>query len=183
MYNPDDVVIISGVRTPIGKFQGSLSELSAPKLGAIVVREAVKRAGIGPEPGERMHHGERGLRGARAKSCTTSCDLWRTSAAGRRDDHQQSLRIGAEGGCSRCAGHSNREQRSRSGGRDGVDDERALLASPGAQGLSARQRADRRLGGARRSLGYLTTTTTWATPGRMWRRSITSPARIRMSMR
>src|SRR5262249_38506876 len=44
--NPDDVVIISGVRTPIGKFQGSLSELSAPKLGAIVVREAVKRAGI-----------------------------------------------------------------------------------------------------------------------------------------
>ena len=46
MYNPDDVVIISGVRTPIGKFQGSLSELSAPKLGAIVVREAVKRAGI-----------------------------------------------------------------------------------------------------------------------------------------
>src|ERR1700756_4680407 len=46
MYNPDDVVIISGVRTPIGKFQGSLSELGAPKLGAIVVREAVKRAGI-----------------------------------------------------------------------------------------------------------------------------------------
>ena len=46
MYNPDDVVIISGVRTPIGKFQGSLSDLSAPKLGAIVVREAVNRAGI-----------------------------------------------------------------------------------------------------------------------------------------
>src|SRR5246127_2901666 len=46
MYNPDDVVITSGVRTPIGKFQGSLSDLSAPKLGAIVVREAVKRAGI-----------------------------------------------------------------------------------------------------------------------------------------
>ncbi|MBZ5630509.1 MAG: acetyl-CoA C-acetyltransferase [Acidobacteriia bacterium] len=44
----DDVVIIAGVRTPIGKFQGSLSDLSAPKLGAIVVREAVKRAGIDP---------------------------------------------------------------------------------------------------------------------------------------
>jgi len=42
----NDVVIISGVRTPIGKFQGSLSELSAPKLGAIVVREAVKRANV-----------------------------------------------------------------------------------------------------------------------------------------
>src|ERR1700692_4060764 len=42
----DDVVIISGCRTAVGKFQGSLSELSAPQLGATVVREAVKRAGL-----------------------------------------------------------------------------------------------------------------------------------------
>src|SRR6202165_5577646 len=42
----DDVVIISGCRTPVGKFQGSLSDLSAPQLGAIVVREAVKRADL-----------------------------------------------------------------------------------------------------------------------------------------
>ncbi len=45
-YQPDDIVIISGVRTPIGKFQGSLSDLKATELGAIVVKEAVKRAGI-----------------------------------------------------------------------------------------------------------------------------------------
>jgi len=45
-YQPDDVVIISGVRTPIGKFQGSLSDLKATELGAIVVKEVVKRAGI-----------------------------------------------------------------------------------------------------------------------------------------
>jgi len=44
----DDAVIISGCRTPVGKFQGSLSDFSAPQLGAIVVREAVKRAGIDP---------------------------------------------------------------------------------------------------------------------------------------
>jgi acetyl-CoA C-acetyltransferase len=44
----DNVVIISGCRTPVGKFQGSLSDMSAPQLGAIVVREAVKRAGIEP---------------------------------------------------------------------------------------------------------------------------------------
>jgi acetyl-CoA C-acetyltransferase len=43
-----DVVIIAGVRTPIGKFQGSLADLSAPKLGAIVVREVVKRANLDP---------------------------------------------------------------------------------------------------------------------------------------
>ena len=44
----DDVVIISGCRTAVGKFQGALSDLSAPQLGAIVVGEAVKRAGLDP---------------------------------------------------------------------------------------------------------------------------------------
>jgi acetyl-CoA C-acetyltransferase len=48
MASFDDVVIISGCRTAVGKFQGSLSEFSAPQLGAIVVREAVKRAGVDP---------------------------------------------------------------------------------------------------------------------------------------
>jgi acetyl-CoA C-acetyltransferase len=46
MSAENDVVIISGCRTPVGKFQGGLSDLSATQLGAIVVREAVKRAGI-----------------------------------------------------------------------------------------------------------------------------------------
>lgn len=45
----DDVVIISGCRTAVGKFQGSLSDLTAPQLGAAVVREAVKRAGLNPD--------------------------------------------------------------------------------------------------------------------------------------
>jgi acetyl-CoA C-acetyltransferase len=48
MASFDDVVIISGCRTPVGKFQGSLSDFTAPQLGAIVVREAVKRAGLDP---------------------------------------------------------------------------------------------------------------------------------------
>src|SRR5215813_8899812 len=42
----EDVVIVSGVRTPVGKFQGALSDLSATQLGAIAVREAVRRAGV-----------------------------------------------------------------------------------------------------------------------------------------
>ena len=45
----DEVVIISGCRTPVGKFQGSLSDLSATRLGAVVVREAVARARLDPE--------------------------------------------------------------------------------------------------------------------------------------
>jgi acetyl-CoA C-acetyltransferase len=44
----DDVVILSGVRTPIGKFQGSLSDFSATQLGAMVVKEAMQRANLEP---------------------------------------------------------------------------------------------------------------------------------------
>ncbi|HZG42387.1 MAG TPA: beta-ketoacyl synthase N-terminal-like domain-containing protein, partial [Longimicrobium sp.] len=39
-------VIVSAVRTPIGKFLGALSSISAPELGAIALREAVARSGI-----------------------------------------------------------------------------------------------------------------------------------------
>src|SRR3989442_7307192 len=41
-------VIVSAVRTPTGKFLGGLKDLTAPQLGALVVREAVRRAGIDP---------------------------------------------------------------------------------------------------------------------------------------
>jgi acetyl-CoA C-acetyltransferase len=43
-----DSVIISAARTPTGKFLGALKDFTAPQLGAIVVREAVRRAGIDP---------------------------------------------------------------------------------------------------------------------------------------
>jgi acetyl-CoA C-acetyltransferase len=41
-----EVAIISAVRIPVGRFQGSLQSFSAPRLGALVVREAVRRAGV-----------------------------------------------------------------------------------------------------------------------------------------
>jgi acetyl-CoA C-acetyltransferase len=43
-----DIVIVSACRTPMGKFLGNLSPFLAPQLGAAVVAEAVKRAGIDP---------------------------------------------------------------------------------------------------------------------------------------
>ncbi|MBL8182143.1 MAG: acetyl-CoA C-acyltransferase, partial [Blastocatellia bacterium] len=46
MTNTKQAVIISAARTPTGKFQGALKSLSASDLGAIAVKEAVKRAGI-----------------------------------------------------------------------------------------------------------------------------------------
>jgi acetyl-CoA C-acetyltransferase len=43
-----DSVIVSAVRTPTGKFLGSLKQFTAPQLGAMVVREAIARAAIDP---------------------------------------------------------------------------------------------------------------------------------------
>jgi acetyl-CoA C-acetyltransferase len=37
-----DVVIVSAVRTPVGAFQGALSSLTAPRLGSLVIAEAIK---------------------------------------------------------------------------------------------------------------------------------------------
>lgn len=45
---PDDIVIVAGARTPIGKFGGSLKTVSAIDMGSLVVGEAVRRAGIDP---------------------------------------------------------------------------------------------------------------------------------------
>lgn len=44
----DNVVIVSGVRTPMGGFQGSLAAVSAPELGAVSIAEAIRRAGLQP---------------------------------------------------------------------------------------------------------------------------------------
>ena len=49
MSKMKDVVIVSGVRLPVGSFGGSLKGISAIDMGAMVVKEAVKRAGIAPE--------------------------------------------------------------------------------------------------------------------------------------
>jgi acetyl-CoA C-acetyltransferase len=45
----EEVVIVSGVRTALGNFQGALKNLSATDLGALVISEAIKRAGIKKE--------------------------------------------------------------------------------------------------------------------------------------
>jgi acetyl-CoA C-acetyltransferase len=49
MSDKREAVIISAARTPVGKFQGALKDFSATDLGAMVVRESVRRAGVQPE--------------------------------------------------------------------------------------------------------------------------------------
>ena len=48
MSESKQAVIISAARTPTGKFQGALKGFTAPELGAIAIKEAVKRAGVDP---------------------------------------------------------------------------------------------------------------------------------------
>lgn len=43
-----DIVIVNGARTAMGGFQGSLSGLTAPELGAVTIKEAIARAGLQP---------------------------------------------------------------------------------------------------------------------------------------
>jgi acetyl-CoA C-acetyltransferase len=45
----NEVLIISGARTPVGSFNGALSSLTAPQLGSIAIKEAVSRANVKPE--------------------------------------------------------------------------------------------------------------------------------------
>ena len=49
-----EVVIVSGARTAIGTFGGSLKDVAVVELGALVIKEALKRAGLRPNPGEKL---------------------------------------------------------------------------------------------------------------------------------
>jgi acetyl-CoA C-acetyltransferase len=71
------VVLVSAVRTPVGKFQGALSSLSATELGSIAVREAVRRADIDP---------------ALVDECIMGCVL--TAGLGQNPARQAALRGG-----------------------------------------------------------------------------------------
>jgi acetyl-CoA C-acetyltransferase len=73
-----EIVIAGAVRTPIGSFQGALSSLSASDLGAVVLREAVKRAGATPEQVERVIMGNvlsAGMGQAPARQCVIKADF------------------------------------------------------------------------------------------------------------
>ena len=50
----EDAVIVSAVRTPIGTMGGAFVDMPAPKLGGIVVQEAIRRAGIEPDAVEEV---------------------------------------------------------------------------------------------------------------------------------
>ena len=104
-----DVVIVSAARTPIGSFQGALASLSAPKLGAIAIKEALARAGIAGDAlggiGE-VYMGcvlPAGIGQAPARQASIGAGRPRQ---GRRRHRQQGVRLGPEGGRVRRATRS-----------------------------------------------------------------------------
>ncbi len=58
MSDSTTAVIISAVRTPIGRYLGGLSSFSAPQLGALAIREAVRRSGLAPDTIEEVIMGQ-----------------------------------------------------------------------------------------------------------------------------
>jgi acetyl-CoA C-acetyltransferase len=72
----NDAVIVSAVRTPVGKFQGALQSFSAPQLGALAVRAAVRRAGFEGSPKADRSSGETsGLKLEEIDECIMGCVL------------------------------------------------------------------------------------------------------------
>ncbi|MGD0820789.1 MAG: thiolase family protein [Desulfomonilia bacterium] len=57
MKNKDDVVIVSGVRTPFSKFGGMLKEIHSTDLGVIVIKESLRRAGLKGEDLDELYYG------------------------------------------------------------------------------------------------------------------------------
>jgi acetyl-CoA C-acetyltransferase len=57
MDKQDDVVIVSGVRTPFSKFGGALREIHSTNLGVVVIRESLKRAGLRGEDIDELYYG------------------------------------------------------------------------------------------------------------------------------
>jgi acetyl-CoA C-acetyltransferase len=75
------VVVVSGVRTAVGNFGGSLKDVPAIQLGAAVIKEVLKRAGVRPQVGDLMSAGEPDkLRGLGQVPLETKADDWDVKA-------------------------------------------------------------------------------------------------------
>jgi acetyl-CoA C-acetyltransferase len=82
-----DIVIVSAARTAVGKFGGSLAKISAPDLGAIVIREAISRSGLSFDQIGEVIMGQVLAAGAGPKPRAPSHDEGRCGQRNPRLDH------------------------------------------------------------------------------------------------
>ena len=112
-----DAVILSGCRTPIGTFGGALKDVGAVELATIVVREAVRRAGVRPDQVDEVILGcilQAGLGMNPARQATIKAGL---PESGARHHREQGVRLGPEGGGDGGAGDPLRRRGGRGGRR------------------------------------------------------------------
>ena len=150
-----ETVIVSAARLPTGKFLGALKDFTAPQLGAMVIREAVRRAGIDPAIVEECIMGNvvsAGLGQAPARQA---------ALRGGLSDHVAALTINKVCGSGLKAvmlaaqGDRDRRRRGCRGRRDGVDEQRAVSAGARARRPAHGERRARRLDDQRRPLVQL----------------------------
>jgi acetyl-CoA acetyltransferase len=84
-----EVVIVSAVRTPIGRLAGALSEVRPDDMAALVIREAVRRAGIDPEIIEEVYMGCANQAGEDNRNVARMATAARGSARSRSRRHRQ----------------------------------------------------------------------------------------------
>ena len=97
----DPIVIVGSARTPMGSFQGDLSSLTAPELGATSIRAALERAGLKPEDVQEVIMGcvlPAGLGQAPARQASLGAGISRSD---RLHHDQQDVRLGHESGHAR----------------------------------------------------------------------------------
>ena len=136
MSSPPLAVILSACRTPIGSFGGALKDLSAPDLGAIVVREAIARAEVPPaDLGEVILgcvlQAAAGMNVARQAAIKAGVADRRA-----RRNRQSRVRLGAAGRRARGRSRAHRLHRRRGRRRHRIDVERPVRAEGRALGPS-----------------------------------------------
>ena len=108
-----NAVIVAAARTPVGKFGGSLAKIPASDLGALVIKEVLKRAGVKPEQVDEVIMGQvltAGVGQNAARQAVIKAGLPVTVPG---DDDQQGVRLGAESGDARSAGDRQWRRRDR----------------------------------------------------------------------
>ena len=128
MSDLHEPVIVSAVRTGTGKFLGSLKGFTAPQLGALVVAEAVRRAGIDPAVVDECIMGNVVCGRPRPEPGAAGGAPRRPVRRRRGAEHQQGVRLGTESRDARRAGHRDRRRRRRRRRRHGVDEQLPLSA-------------------------------------------------------
>ena len=148
-----EVVIVGAARTPIGAFQGALSSLTAPQLGAVAIKAALERAGVAPEAGGGGLMGNV-LQAGVGQAPARQAAIVRGHPRHRPGHHpQQGVRLGPQGRHRRRPGHRARRRRRGGRGRHGVDVQRALLSPHHARRRPHGQRRDQGRDDPRRPLG------------------------------